>query len=129
MVRVHPFRTGLMLKTGRLLSGRHTRLSWPLVIGALTYLASLLSADRLLADPDTYWHVAAGRWMLEHGTVPAHDPFSHSIPQAPWTAHEWLSEIILAATYSAGGWPGIVVISALSFALTLAILCGVSLTS
>lgn len=61
--------------------------------------------------------------MLEHAMVPAHDPFSHSIPQAPWVAHEWLSEVILAATFNAGGgWPGIVVITALSFAITMALL-------
>lgn len=60
--------------------------------------------------------------MLEHAMVPAHDPFSHSIPQAPWTAHEWLSEIILAAAFNAGSWPGIVVITALSFAITMALL-------
>lgn len=37
-------------------------------------------------------------------------------------AHEWLSEVILAAAYDAGGWPGIVVITAISFAITMALL-------
>jgi hypothetical protein len=31
----------------------------------------------LLNDPDTYLHIAAGRWMLATA-LPVHDPFSHS---------------------------------------------------
>lgn len=102
--------------------GRYTGVSWPIIVGCLAYLGFLAYGKGLLGDPDTYWHVAAGRWILDHGAVPFQDPFSHSMRGAPWTAHEWLSEVILALAHQAGGWAGVVAVAALAFASTLAIL-------
>ncbi|MBZ0096884.1 MAG: hypothetical protein K8H75_16130 [Sulfuricella sp.] len=97
-------------------------LSWPLIVGCLAYLGFLAYGKGLLGDPDTYWHVAAGRWILDHGAIPFQDPFSHTMRGAPWMAHEWLSEVILALAHQAGGWAGVVAVTALAFASTLAIL-------
>lgn len=99
-------------------------LSWPVLV-ALFVLAGVLYDTRinqwLLADADTYWHLAAGRWIIEHGAVPMSDPFSHSMPQAPWTAHEWLSEVVLAQVHGLAGWGGLVFLAAAMFACTLAV--------
>ena len=76
----------------------------------------------LLNDPDTYLHVAAGRWMLAHMALPVHDPFSHSLAGATWVPHEWLSEIVLAAVYVLTGWSGLVLLTAAAFAASLALL-------
>lgn len=103
-------------------TSRYTGLSWPLIVGALIYLVFLVHGNSLLADADTYWHLAAGRWILEHGTIPVTDPFSHSMRGAPWTAHEWLSEVIFAAAYMTAGWTGLAALTALAFAGALAIL-------
>lgn len=99
-------------------------ISWPLLIAAVSVLAILggVRFDAVLGDPDTYWHLAAGRWILDHGAVPLADPFSHSLPGAPWIAHEWLAEVILASIFRLTGWSGLVVAAALSFAATLAYL-------
>jgi len=97
-------------------------LSWPLLV-ALAALIGILGrsrVDALLSDADTYWHLVAGRWILEHTAVPQNDPFSHSMPGAAWTAHEWLSEVVLAGVFQVAGWPGLVIGVALVFAATLA---------
>jgi hypothetical protein len=62
--------------------------SWPLLAAVWAYLHALYLGKDLLLDGDTYWHIAAGRWILDKGAVPATDPFSHSMPGAAWTAHE-----------------------------------------
>jgi len=98
------------------------RFSWPLLLGLLTYLHFVSRGDRLLGDGDTSWHIATGRWIFEHGGVPTHDPFSHSMPGAVWTAHEWLAELILFAAHQAGGWTVVVAVAALAFAATIALL-------
>jgi hypothetical protein len=54
--------------------------------------------------------------------VPATDPFSHSLGGAPWTAHEWLAQLILAGAYGALGWAGVVALTALGVAASLALL-------
>src|SRR5215470_10766736 len=94
----------------------------PLGLGAALYGLLLIAGERLLNDPDTYWHIAVGRWIWAHAAVPSTDPFSHTLPGAPWLAHEWLSELILAGAYGALGWAGVVALAALSVAASLALL-------
>ena len=58
-------------------------------------------------DGDVSWHIATGRWILAHGTVPSTDPFSFTMGGQPWIAIEWLSEIIYAAAFEAAGYSGV----------------------
>ncbi len=97
-------------------------LSWPLLIFVLAWLwaIALPTQHPSLGDPDTYWHLAAGRWILAHQAVPNGDPFSHSMPGAAWTAHEWLTEVIFAKVHAWAGWSGLVALAALAFAAMLA---------
>lgn len=99
-------------------------ISWPLIVGLAAFLALIVIApsDDLLQDADTYWHLAAGRWILENGTVPSVDPFSHSMAGSPWTALEWLSEVIMVGVYNVGGWGGLVLLTAGCFAIVLTML-------
>ncbi|MCL6593387.1 MAG: hypothetical protein K6T31_05375, partial [Alicyclobacillus sp.] len=59
-------------------------------------------------DPDTPWHLAAGRYMLSHHTVPTTDPFSWTMHGQPWVTQEWLFEVVFAWLVAhaqfAGGW-------------------------
>ncbi|HUK07334.1 MAG TPA: hypothetical protein VLX09_05650 [Stellaceae bacterium] len=86
------------------------------------YGVLLFAGERLLRDPDTFWHIAAGNWIWSHQGIPATDPFSFSMAGAPWTAHEWLAELILAGAYDALGWTGVVMITALAIAIAFAVL-------
>src|SRR5882672_12141806 len=75
--------------------------SWPLLVALLTLFGVLLglAPGAQLGDPDVYWHLAAGRWIVEHGTLPNGDPFSHSMPGAPWMLQSWLTEVVFALLY------------------------------
>ncbi len=95
--------------------------SWPLLIGMTGFLLPALMGWGLM-DPDTYWHIAAGRWMLAHGAVVTHDPFSFSLHGAAWVAHEWGAELLIASTYRLAGWAGLVFLAAACFGATLAYL-------
>ena len=96
--------------------------SWPLLV-ALAVFGRLLAARlALLNDPDTYLHIATGRWILAHGALPVQDPFSHSMPGASWISSEWLAQIVLAAVYDQFGWGGVVVLAAASVALAIGLL-------
>src|SRR5215471_10400567 len=94
----------------------------PLWIGAAIYGLLLVTGERLLNDPDTYWHIATGRWIWAHVAVPTVDPFSHTLRGAPWHAHEWLAELVIAGAYGALGWAGVVALSAMAVAGSLALL-------
>ena len=68
-------------------------------IAGLAMLTLVLFNPAVLNDGDTFSHVAAGGWMLDHRAVLHQDPFSATRAGAPWVAHEWLSEVLLAAAY------------------------------
>ena len=98
------------------------RAALPWLAGAGIYVLLLALGPRLLNDPDSFSHIAVGRWILAHGTVPANDPFSFSMHGAHWIAFEWLSEVVYAAVYALAGWPGVVVLAAAAIALAFALL-------
>ena len=72
----------------------------PWLVAAGIYFVLMALAPRLLADPDTYSHIALGRWILEHHAVPFVDPFSQTMRGEHWVAFEWLSEIAYASAHS-----------------------------
>ena len=77
---------------------------------AIVLLAVAAFSTRVFIDGDTNWHVASGRWILDHHTVPLTDPFSFTFAGKPWIAHEWGSEVMMALAYLAGGWSGVVLL-------------------
>jgi hypothetical protein len=82
-------------------------------------------SPQVLGDGDTWSHVATGEWIIAHGAAPRADPFSHSMPGAPWTAHEWLSEVLLALGLRLAGWSGVVLLTGAA-AATAALIVGLT---
>jgi hypothetical protein len=90
------------------------------------FLFTLAAFSRqVLGDGDTWSHVATGEWIIAHGAAPHADPFSHSMPGAPWTAHEWLAEVLLALAFRLGGWSGVVALTSAA-AATAALIVGLT---
>jgi hypothetical protein len=87
------------------------------LIAALLVFAPMLFRSGVLHDGDTYWHITAGGWMLDHWQVLHRDLFSYTHAGQPWVAHEWLSEIIMTLAWRAGGWDGVLLLFAAAAAL------------
>jgi hypothetical protein len=100
---------------------RRARLLFSLAAALGAWCAALF-APPFLNDADTWWHVATGRWILGHGAVPQADPFSHTMSGAPWVAHEWLSELLMALAWLAAGWSGVVMLFGAAVALAVGLL-------
>ena len=96
-------------------------LSWPLVLGLVLFVW-LHNVKGLLADPDSHWHITVGNWILAHGAVPTVDIFSFTFAGQPWIAKEWLSQVLLALAYDAGGWGAVTVLCAASIGLAFALM-------
>jgi hypothetical protein len=62
---------------------------------------------------DYFWHLAAGRWIVEHHALPLFDPLAAASAHVPWINGEWLYEIVLYAAHGIAGDGGISIISAL----------------
>jgi hypothetical protein len=64
-------------------------------------------------DPDTYWHLASGQWMLDHREILRTDIFSSTVSGQPYSVGEWLGEIVLTLVFNAGSWAGLAIFRAL----------------
>jgi hypothetical protein len=74
------------------------------VLMALVYVLAV----RPVTDPDFWWHLRAGRFIVETRSIPHTDIFSSTFFGREWVAHEWLSEALMYAVHSAFGYAGLV---------------------
>lgn len=84
---------------------------------ALFAIALFTMAVRETLDPDMWWHLRTGEYILQNG-IPAQDVFTFTVPQNAWVTHEWLSQLIMWLVYLAGGLPGLILFFAALIALT-----------
>lgn len=80
-----------------------------------------------LSDPDLWWHIAIGKWILAHGTVPHVDYWNMFSGGATWRAYSWSSDLLFAIVDRASGIRGLLVaqlISAISLAIVLQVTVG-----
>ena len=79
-------------------------MKWTWFTGAaLLFLSYLVLGFHPIWDVDVFWHICAGRWIVENMGLPTTDIFSAVDPQRPWTTFQWLYEVICFGTDSAGG--------------------------
>ncbi|NDC36894.1 MAG: hypothetical protein EBZ48_02450, partial [Proteobacteria bacterium] len=60
-----------------------------------------------LIDPDLWWHIMAGRWIITHGAVPHQDYWSMFGVGSVWRAYSWSNEIAYALAERWGGLKGL----------------------
>jgi len=104
----------------------------PLLLAlAALLLIGLFSTE--LSDPDAWWHLATGRYIVTHHRLPVPDPFAYTTasaaPAYPAEArtryfnltHEWLAQCIWYLIAAAGGLGAVVLWKALLLALLCAL--------
>jgi len=84
---------------------------------SLFLFLSFSAGKRLLGDCDTGYHIRAGEYIIETLLIPKQDIFSFISPPLSWTAHEWLSEVIMAMAHQSFGLNGVVIFFSLIISL------------
>ncbi len=81
----------------------------PFILLVALYALPAVNALRVAAvgDPDIWWHLRTGQWILEHRAIPHADPFSSFGAGKPWAAYSWLFELLLYGLYVRLGLIGI----------------------
>jgi hypothetical protein len=81
-----------------------------------------------LNDPDLYWHLKTGDYVLENWEVPDVDPFPFTTPRPLTTEQkiglrsQWLGQVIFYLSYSIGGYLGVGVFRNLLIVLPMVVL-------
>ena len=83
------------------------------LIWVLVYSIPAFQAMLPVEDPDLWWHLRTGQWIIEHGRVPMVDSFSAYGMGKPWVAYSWLFEVIISGIHTRFGLVGIVLFTAI----------------
>ncbi len=83
------------------------------LFGVILLFGLLAMTARNAVDPDLWWHLRTGQWIVETGHVPHSDPFSFTRAGHAWVAHEWLSEAVFYELWKHGGAAALIVFSAI----------------
>jgi hypothetical protein len=76
-------------------------------------------------DADLWGHLRFGLDLLRDGHLTAIDPYSFT-QDIPWINHEWLSEVVLALAYRAGGVTGMLLLKTAILGTAFYLLAGVA---
>jgi hypothetical protein len=79
---------------------------WILML-VLVYAASAVVTVRPVTDPDIWWQLRTGQWIVDHRTVPSTDPFSTYGSSQRWVAYSWLFDVAIYALHNALGFMGL----------------------
>ena len=90
-----------------MLRNRQTTFAAILLFGLLAITA------RSAVDPDLWWHLRTGQWIVDTGSIPHSDPFSFTRAGQAWVSHEWLSEVVFYELWKRGGAAALIVFSAI----------------
>ncbi|HKR66027.1 MAG TPA: hypothetical protein VJZ00_20005 [Thermoanaerobaculia bacterium] len=85
------------------------------------FFAAALVAVATLRNYDFFWHLATGRWIVEHRALPPTDPFAIASDRVPWINGEWLFEVVLHALHAMVGLAGMSVLRGLLAAAVFAL--------
>ena len=85
------------------------------------FIALFAMSAREIADPDFWWHLATGRYIVQTRSIPRHDVFSYTATDHKWITHEWLTQILMIGLYNAGGLTALLLATSAVIALTFAV--------
>ena len=73
------------------------------IFTAIGLMATLPFIVRRVGDPDYWWHELTGQWMVQHHAVAGFELYTYTVSGAPWTDHEYLSQLLFYGLNAAGG--------------------------
>jgi len=111
-----------LLKIGRLPRG---------IVFFIFVLSFVFVLTSTISDPDLFWHLATGKWIWEHRSLPDADPFSFTVAPAAEAQYYripvilkgyWLGQIVLYGSYLAGNYWGIIILRIVIYSLIMSVL-------
>lgn len=88
----------------------------------------LINVGAQLNDPDIFWHLKTGEYILETHSLPDKDPFSFTTPvvlsenQKMGLRAQWLGQVGMYAAYKIASYPGLIIARNIMIILPMLIL-------
>jgi hypothetical protein len=97
---------------------RGLRLPWSLLLAAaFAVVAVAMFYDTTMVDADLWWHLAYGRYCVEHRALSVdHAAFSWTDTSATWVYVSWLGDIVFYLVHRVGGTAALRCLQVLAYA-------------
>ena len=59
-------------------------------------LVGIVSCIKIIHEPDVWWQIRTGQWIIENKIVPKTDVFSFTFSGEPWINVKWIAEVLMA---------------------------------
>ena len=79
----------------------------------ICYLCAFVAGMKQLREPDIWWQLLSGRWMLDNGEITRSDMFSYTMEGTKWVNTKWLYEVLIAAVEKGLGPHGVMLLQAI----------------
>lgn len=86
------------------------------------FLVSAFAVYYPVTDGDIFWHLSAGREMVQTNSFLFSDPFAYTSSGVTWINIHWLFQLIIYGVYTVSGYQGIILFNCCVFGLTVIIL-------
>ena len=80
------------------------RLSLPQIVLISGFMVKILAPH--LEDPDFYWHIKTGEYLLSAWPPPRSDVFAYTHAGNEWVLSEWIAQIVLYLVFKATSFKG-----------------------
>ncbi|PSR03748.1 MAG: hypothetical protein BRD50_05275, partial [Bacteroidetes bacterium SW_11_45_7] len=87
----------------------------------LCALIAVAFSIKTLYEPDIWWMLRTGGWIVDNGYVPQQDVFSYTFSGAEWINVKWLYEVLIYGLQQVGGAPFILILQ-MAISVTIVIL-------
>lgn len=79
----------------------------------LIFLIAVALSIKSFREPDLWWQIRTGEWILEHHQIPKQDIFSYTFAGKEWINVKWGSEVLFAIVTKLSGPESVFIIQAI----------------
>ena len=80
------------------------------LLTAVLFVILTLAAIAPIRSYDLFWHLASGRWIVEHRALPLTDPFAVASDREPWVNGSWLAQVFAYGLFEVVGLKGLSIV-------------------
>ena len=93
-----------------------------LILPAVLFLLFTIAAIAPIRSYDLFWHLATGRWIVEHGALPLTDPFAVASDRIEWIDGAWLAQVVAYGIHALVGLKGLSIARGVCAAILFALI-------
>lgn len=77
------------------------------IVPIALFIVFTIAAIAPIRSYDLFWHLATGRWIVEHRALPLTDPFTIGSDRVEWINGSWLAQVVAYGLHAITGTRGL----------------------